>query len=112
MAVCSAIIGRSRKDFKKYLFNFIAAMPAVSASLGLKIYSAIRMAQIKTLRRTFQRSISESVGSSCFMWRSVLNRYTFLTSVRERLLAHFFMLADFAELYLVFQVGFVDGSFG
>ncbi|XP_063284417.1 ATP-binding cassette sub-family D member 3 isoform X1 [Pelobates fuscus] len=26
----SAIIGRSRKDFKKYLFNFIAAMPAIS----------------------------------------------------------------------------------
>ncbi|CAI9561408.1 unnamed protein product, partial [Staurois parvus] len=26
----SAIIGRSRKDFKRYLFNFIAAMPAIS----------------------------------------------------------------------------------
>ncbi|KAM8930906.1 ATP-binding cassette sub-family D member 3 isoform 2-T2 [Pelodytes ibericus] len=26
----SAIIGRSRKDFKKYLFNFIATMPAIS----------------------------------------------------------------------------------
>ncbi|XP_077132702.1 ATP-binding cassette sub-family D member 3 [Ranitomeya variabilis] len=26
----SAIIGRSTKDFKKYLFNFIAAMPAIS----------------------------------------------------------------------------------
>lgn len=35
MFVYSAIIGRSRKDFKKYLFNFIAAMPAVSAFLVL-----------------------------------------------------------------------------
>uniref|UniRef100_A0A8D0G9J5 ATP-binding cassette sub-family D member 3 n=1 Tax=Sphenodon punctatus TaxID=8508 RepID=A0A8D0G9J5_SPHPU len=26
----SAIIGRSRKDFKRYLFNFIAVMPAIS----------------------------------------------------------------------------------
>ncbi|XP_056379088.1 ATP-binding cassette sub-family D member 3 isoform X1 [Hyla sarda] len=26
----SAIIGRSRKDFKRYLFNFLAAMPAIS----------------------------------------------------------------------------------
>ncbi|XP_060686557.1 ATP-binding cassette sub-family D member 3a isoform X1 [Hemiscyllium ocellatum] len=26
----SAIIGRSTKDFKKYLFNFVAAMPAIS----------------------------------------------------------------------------------
>ncbi|XP_072275952.1 ATP-binding cassette sub-family D member 3 [Pyxicephalus adspersus] len=26
----SAIIGRSRKDFRKYLFNFITAMPAIS----------------------------------------------------------------------------------
>ncbi|KAG8436756.1 hypothetical protein GDO86_007733 [Hymenochirus boettgeri] len=26
----SAIIGRSRKEFKRYLFNFIAAMPAIS----------------------------------------------------------------------------------
>ncbi|XP_040215924.1 ATP-binding cassette sub-family D member 3 [Rana temporaria] len=26
----SAIIGRSRKDFKRYLFNFIATMPAIS----------------------------------------------------------------------------------
>lgn len=47
MAVCSAIIGRSRKDFKKYLLNFIAAMPAVSAFLGFEIFSAIRMAQMK-----------------------------------------------------------------
>ncbi|XP_010713904.1 ATP-binding cassette sub-family D member 3-like isoform X2 [Meleagris gallopavo] len=63
----SAIIGRSRKDFKKYLFNFIAAMPAVSAFLGFKIFSAIRMAQIKNLRKRFQMGVSVSVGSSCFM---------------------------------------------
>uniref|UniRef100_A0A452FTD1 ATP binding cassette subfamily D member 3 n=1 Tax=Capra hircus TaxID=9925 RepID=A0A452FTD1_CAPHI len=30
VVVCSGIIGRSRKDFKKYLFNFIAAMPLIS----------------------------------------------------------------------------------
>ncbi|KAH0618399.1 hypothetical protein JD844_017553 [Phrynosoma platyrhinos] len=30
VVVCSAIIGRSRKDFKRYLFNFIVAMPAIS----------------------------------------------------------------------------------
>lgn len=30
VVVCSAIIGRSTKGFKKYLFNFITAMPIVS----------------------------------------------------------------------------------
>jgi len=41
MVVYSAIIGRSRKDFKKYLFNFIAAMPAVSAFPVLALYEKI-----------------------------------------------------------------------
>uniref|UniRef100_A0A8C6QQN8 ATP-binding cassette, sub-family D member 3 n=1 Tax=Nannospalax galili TaxID=1026970 RepID=A0A8C6QQN8_NANGA len=30
VVVCSGIIGRSRKDFKRYLLNFIAAMPLIS----------------------------------------------------------------------------------
>ena len=38
VVVCSGIIGRSRKDFKKYLFNFIAAMPLVSV-ISLKIFT-------------------------------------------------------------------------
>lgn len=33
VVVCSGIIGRNSKDFKRYLFNFIAAMPLVSAFL-------------------------------------------------------------------------------
>lgn len=30
LLLCSAIIGRSAKDFKTYLFSFIKFMPAVS----------------------------------------------------------------------------------
>jgi len=30
VVVCSAIIGRSTEGFKKYLFNFMTAMPIVS----------------------------------------------------------------------------------
>lgn len=38
VVVYSAIIGRSRKDFKKYLLNFMRVMPLVSLSLFFFIY--------------------------------------------------------------------------
>lgn len=34
----SGIIGRSRKDFKRYLFNFIAAMPLISVVNILEVW--------------------------------------------------------------------------
>uniref|UniRef100_A0A8D1UUA8 ATP binding cassette subfamily D member 3 n=1 Tax=Sus scrofa TaxID=9823 RepID=A0A8D1UUA8_PIG len=86
----SGIIGRSRKDFKKYLFNFIAAMPLVS-DFYLLTFTYYKMGNLDNRIANPDQLLTQDVEKFC---NSVVDLYSNLSKPFLDIVLYIFKLTS------------------